>query len=398
VKIVVFGNTNNYPLRLAIALRELGHDAHLIVNLKGVLHRPESLVPEYRQIYPDWIHDCSDIPEEDYVGPSPRIGKVLSILERADALILNSFGPSLLAFIQRPVISLLTGSDLDYYANFKTISSRKSGWENNFRRSAEALLDCRLWVDFIRRQREGILRSVGVSYFHRGLVPQGDQLLDEIGIDDARRFFVYMCDESKRGRSMLPKENSVLRILCGTRLTWKMPIHAGGSMLDYKGSDVMIKGVALYVQKNSLQFDFRIVEKGMHIAETKQLVHELGLEKHVTWLQEMSINAFQAELDNADVCFEQLSDSVIGMVGLDAMARGKPVIANARPDIWQHHIREKWPVCHAVTPEDVCAQLEILLSDSRVRRKIGQNSMRFVQKYFSPESNARLCLEKLGVF
>lgn len=396
MRIVLFGNTNNYPLRLARALRDLGHDAQLLVDRKEPLHRPESLIATGRQAYPDWIHDVSDLTEEDYVGPSPRIGRVIQLLDGADALILNGLGPSLLAFVQRPTIAFLTGSDLDYYANYQTVANRKHGWDKEFRRSAAALLDCRLWVDFIRRQREGILRSTAVSYFHRGLAPAGDALLDEIGVDDSRRFFIYMCDTFGNVTHQ-PAGRRPPRIFCGSRLTWKKPIHPGGSPLDYKGSDIMIRGLAKFVEKTGKKLDIHLFEKGLHVAESKALVHELGLDAHVTWLPEVPLQQFLRAMAEADICFESLGDSCIGMVGLDAMAMGKPVIANARPEVWRRHLDEEWPVCHAVTPEDVCGQLERLLADEQYRRDVGERARRFVTKYFSPQVSARMCLEKLGI-
>ncbi len=394
MNIFVFGNTNNYPLRLAQALQELGHDTTLVVDRREPLHRPESLVPEYANGYPDWIIDFSHLSEEDYVGPSPRITQVVSLLEGADALILNSLGPSLLSFVEKPAISFLTGSDLSYYANFDTIGNRAANYDPAFRRSAAARLDARLWAGFIQRQREGILRSTAVSYFHRGMVPKDDALLDGIGVSDEQRMFIYMCRElSYEPRHTNKNERPVL--FCGTRLTWKKPIPPGASPLDYKGSDVMIHGVALFREKTGMDFDMRIFEKGLHVQEARALAHELGLDDCITWLPEMPAHDFYRELESADICFEQLGESCIGMVGLDAMAMGKPVIANAHPEIWRRHLGCEWPICHATTPEEVCSHLESLVPNPRMRSKIGKESSTFVQKHFSPRANARQCLERL---
>ncbi len=392
MRIVVFGNTNNYPLRLAQALRQLGQDATLVVDRREPLHRPESEHPEYLDQYPEWIVDCSDLSEEDYVGPSPRIGKVVSLLESADALILNSLGPSLLTYVDKPAIAFLTGSDLSYYANYATIANRAAGYESEFRRSAAARLDSRLWTDFIRRQREGLLRAIAVSYFHRGMVPSDDVLLDEIGVSDERRMFLYMCRDLPETALEVP-DNPRLRIFCGTRLTWKKPIPPGVSPLDYKGSDIMIRGVGRFHRANRIPFEFRIFEKGLHVEDTKILVEEEGLTDQVTWLSEMPLHRFYEELAAADVCIEQLGESCIGMVGLDAMAIGKPVIGNVHPEIWQRHLKEEWPICHATTAEEVEDHLMRLFTDPSLRRSIGKKARAFVLRHFSPKANARKCLD-----
>ena len=112
MKITIFGNTNNYPLRLCHALRALNHDAHLIITQKECLHRPEGLVKGYTNNYPHWIHDYTYLDEEDFISPTPKIGSIINILESSDATILNHYGPSLLEYYDAPSISFLTGSDL----------------------------------------------------------------------------------------------------------------------------------------------------------------------------------------------------------------------------------------------------------------------------------------------
>lgn len=194
MNIVVFGNTNNYPYLLAQALREGGHNVHLLVNRREILHRPESVDAGLLDGYPEWISDVSHIPDEDFVAQSERLCDIVNRLNSAQGLIVNHIGPSLLDLVDRPAIALMTGSDISHFANFATIEARQAGWEAGFRRSHGARLSNRLWSAFIQRQRAGILASVGVSYLHRGLVPEDDAILDGIGVPDDRRFFVYMAN------------------------------------------------------------------------------------------------------------------------------------------------------------------------------------------------------------
>ena len=140
MRISVFGNTNNYPYRLALALRELGHDVFLIVNDTYHLHRPESVAPELKDNYPGWILDFSDLTQDDFVGPSARIVPLLGELESSGGLILNHLGPSLLGYIGNPAIAFLTGSDLDYFANFASLSVRSETWSDEYRQTRTASL------------------------------------------------------------------------------------------------------------------------------------------------------------------------------------------------------------------------------------------------------------------
>ena len=120
----LFGNTANYPFLLAEALRSLGHQVLLILTSKELLSRPENIAAEFRSGYPDWMMDASDLQEEDYFNLSPRVAPILDQLSSCDALLLNYVGPSLLPMLGRPAIALLTGSDLDHYANPSMIEAR----------------------------------------------------------------------------------------------------------------------------------------------------------------------------------------------------------------------------------------------------------------------------------
>jgi len=111
----------------------------------------------------------------------------------------------------------------------------------------------------------------------------------------------------------------------------------------------------------------------------------------------MSLHHFKQELVQADICVDNLGQSAIGMTGLDAMATGRPLIANARLEIYAHLIKDPNPVCHAATAEEVCAQLELLVCDREKREQIGRTSRVFVLKHWSPAANAIACLERLGI-
>ena len=182
MRIACFGNTNNYPFLLARGLRELGHNALLIVNQKQALHRPENLDPSLDGNYPGWIHDYSDVSNDHFIGPTPMIIPVLRLLENSDAVILNHVGPSLLAYFDRPAIAFLTGSDLDYLARFETVSTLGRKWDDKFRASNAARLFRELWTGFVSRQRNGILRCRAVNFFPQGMLPDCDRLLDDIGV------------------------------------------------------------------------------------------------------------------------------------------------------------------------------------------------------------------------
>jgi hypothetical protein len=394
MKIGFFGNTNNYPFMLAQALRELGHDVLIVITSEELLNRPESRYPELKEHYPDWIVDAAHLSEWDMITLSPKLAPVLDALSNCETLVLNSTGPSLWPLLQRPAIALLTGSDLEHYANFTTIEVRSGCWDPAYKASAEGQMNLNLLREFVQRQRDGIREALAVRYMPRGLVPSGDAMLDELGVSDEKRVFL----PSAELELVIPtpaRHNNPVRIFCATRLTWKLPIEPGRSLLDYKGSDIMIRGLGLFYRQTGVRLDIQLVRKGLHVAETEQLVVEEGLTDQVTWSDEMSLTEVWTEFARSDIVIEQLANGAIGGAGLDAMAAERPVIGNARREMFEDCFGQPSPICQAQTAEEVCAQLKRLVFNPAKREKIGTLGRRFVEENCSPRRAAQTCLERL---
>jgi hypothetical protein len=381
VKIGFFGNTNNYPIMLARALRSLGHEVQFIVDQADALYRPEYRYPDLEP-YPDWIHDVSPVRFRHYFFPNGRRARILRILRSCDALVLNQHGPSLLHFVDRPAIALLTGSDLETFANPASSHLREGG--PVFRAMMSTLLS---------RQREGIAKARAVSFFSRGASPPGDRLLDGMGVGDERRFFVHMTDVDLI-RPHPPPQNPTLRIFCATRLNWKMPMRPGSCVLDYKGSDIMVRGLGRFVRATGVRLDIQLVEKGWDVEPTRALVDSEGLREMVTWNPEMTQKQILDHFAAADVVFEQLSSSLIGMAGLDAMAVQRPLIANARPELGGASAALARVIAQAATADEVCAQLRRLV-DASVRQQVADESRRHIEAFHSAAHAARDCLRRL---
>ena len=394
MKIGILGNTNNYPFTFAMLLRELGQEVVMMISEKELLHRPESRHPEFNEQYPSWIIDFSYLNEWDFVTLSPKLGPALDALSDCDAFILNSYWISLLPFLNAPGIVLLTGSDLSYYANFESIHARTGPWAPAYRNSPEGKLNLNRLRDLIDRQRQGIRQAIAVRSFPRGLVSADDALLDEIGVPDSKRVFLQ-ASNLDRVDYVNPPSNEPLKISCGARITWKLPVEPGRSILDYKGSDILIHGLGLFYRETGIRLEICLVKKGLHVAELMPLIEEEGLSEQITWLDEMSLFEFWNQLSQSDIIFDQLSDSAIGGAGLDGMATGRPVIGNAKREMFEDLFGEPSPICQARTPEEVCTQLKRLVYDPTEREKVGLAGRKYVEKYFNPRLAAKTILEIL---
>lgn len=395
MKIGIFGNTNNYPLRLALGLRTLGHEVVLVVNRTEALHRPESKYPQLAAGYPRWILDCSALAEDEFIAATPAIGPVLDFLAAtSDALVLNDLGPSLHEFCARPAIALLTGSDLTSYGSLSLPALRQSGWDPGYSRSPGARLSVRRMEEFVARQRAGIRAAAAVAAPLPGLVPEVDALLDEIGVARARRDFLYIAN-TDAAPTRPDKANPRLRVVNGARLNWKKPLPAGFVSLDHKGTDVLLEGFTRFIAAGG-DADLVLFRKGLHVAETEALADALGITPRVQWRDEMTLDGFSGEMTNADVVCDQLGDAFPGMVAVDAMALGLPVIANFRPDVFGGYFPEPLAAFQACTPDDVARHLTALSASARTRIDAGRAARRFARTYLSPAAQARRCLAHFG--
>jgi glycosyltransferase involved in cell wall biosynthesis len=288
MKIGIFGNTNNYPLSLAIGLQQLGCDIALVVHRKERLHRPESRYHEFESGYPEWILDCSDISENDFVAGSPVIGDVLNFLSaNSDGLILNHLGPSLREYCPLPSLALMTGSDVTYFGDYGTIESRQETWSLEYKNSPGARHVNRKWTEFISRQRTGLLNAEAVSCPFPGLVPEVDDILRDIGIPNSRRIFLYLSGALEQ-KPVPMTETKALRILNGARLNWKKPLPPGFSSQDHKGTDVLLRGFARFLKAGG-RGELVMFRKGLHIEATEALALELGISTNITWLGELNL-------------------------------------------------------------------------------------------------------------
>ena len=78
------------------------------------------------------------------------------------------------------------------------------------------------------------------------------------------------------------------------------------------------------------------------------------------------------------------------------MAVGRPLIANGRPEFLDPIAGEPSPICQATTPQEVCAQLERLTSNRELLQRTADASRDYVQRHFSSDRAAQVCLDRLG--
>lgn len=405
MKIGFLGNTNNYPFRLAWAFRELGHEVVFFVDRPACepRHRPEAHYNDISYPYPDWIKEIEPLNPKQIVLYPRALQPILRSLEVCDGVILNGLALSLGPSIHRPLIGLLTGSDLDVFANPNSVDALAtapygSDWfaRNGFMRRVMTFCKRMLFVRFGQLQRAGIAKCRLVEYAVPGLLPTGDALLDEIGIDSNRRACFMMTDIEH-----LPQPSSrndgVLRVFCAARLQWKTPaVGATVSPLDLKGTDEMLEGLRKFVLHFGRPVQICLIRFGADLNAAELLVKELGLEPYVAWLPQLTQAEFSVEMAQADIVLENFGrESCIGMAGRDAIAMGKPLVTWGKSEVFERALGEPLPIYEARTADEICARLiEIVASPVQTARH-SQGSRTFAERWFSARRAAERCVAVL---
>ncbi len=440
LKIGFWGNTNNNPFMVARALRKKGHEVLFIIDEEQRLSRPEFRYEDISTPYPEWIRDFSPLPLF-LVGnliDEEKKNWIIEALRDCDLVVLNGYAVRFADEIKKPCFIHLTGADLIPLADPKYIEVLTAAFLDNmdkqgflkknskgsiylgnklFLRVGEILMRSkyrhidfnnnymvklspwenllyvagyRLWMkEQIRRQGEGIKRSVGYIYSVPGIVPTGDRLIKKLGIPERTKITYLTVDTDYALYTPMPS-NAIPRVFNIARFNWvpETSKSRGFHELDFKGNDIMIKGIGLYYRKTGKAIDLRFVKKGKDMEETYRLCKNEGIDTLITWLDELTQKQVMEEYRKADILFDQLATSVVTMGGLEGMAVGRPLIANSRPEIYEKFLGERTAICQAKTPVEVCHWLEKLTEDAAFREKKGKESRDFVLRHFSADKMA----------
>jgi len=384
MKIGFLGNTNNYPFIIASQMREIGCEVVLYIDapVNETLHRPEFYTSNIKYPYPSWIKESARLRKSICIHfPNFLSGKILNELNTCDAVILNDYGHRYINFIKPSIttISMFSGADLDIMADYENV---KLMYLNNAKLWFLPVFIKKMFAKFsVNQLRKGIAKASLVSYFPKGIIPSGDKFLAEIFPNGNYTRFNHFHVITEGFMYNPPPDNAVFRIFSFTRFMWKGPFPPGRSEYENKGNDIMLKGIALFLKNYGKPLDIHFIEKGLHIQESKELIDSLGFSDMVTWHKEMPFKELQAHIIKSDVVFEQLGNHYVSG-GLYAMLLGRPVIGNARPEIFEPLLKEPTPICHALTAADVCDWLQKLTADKALLHNIGVSSRAYVLKHF----------------
>ncbi|MFC5498403.1 hypothetical protein ACFPOE_12735 [Caenimonas terrae] len=391
-KIAFLGNTNCMPFRYALHMKKMGHEVVFYIdsNRDERLHRPEFLFREIGYPYPDWIVELGWKPRgRDYLTWPRNLRRLVDTLnaDRWDGVVLCGEWLKLASYLKHrgAFVALLAGSDLDVVASYKQVmASRYPG-------SAVASIAAKgLQMLGAFLQRRGIRKCTLVNYYPEGINPNGDLLLQEImkGGTYARLQNRGLSVENTPYRQPSTRTGASVVVFSPTRFIWKSPLPIGYTEQENKGNDVMLRGLAQFYLKTGIAIKVHLVEKGIHVNQAKELAAALGIAHLITWHQEMSLAEILEWYAASDIILDQFGSHWLGAGAVDSMLMGRPVIGNARNDVFVRVLGQAIPMCNAVNEQEISDWLEILVADCARRDSIGVEGRDYMLRHFDAKETA----------
>ncbi len=389
MRVAFIGNVNNHPFIVCKHLKDKGVDTLFFVEAtrQNKLYRPESTgLVNYP--YPDWIKEVPQF-QHAHVMHLPHIfaKNIIDQINKCDAVILNDFAHRLIPHLRKSIIKIcmFTGGDLEIMGDFDNveqmkISSTKLKMLPQFIKKVYARYS-------VKQLRSAIKKSNLVGYFPAGLNSEGDKILNEIFEGKPFAKYSHWCMMLDGFNYTPPKKNKKVRVLNLARFIWQLPLPPGTTALENKRNDIMIDGIGLFLKANPGTLDVHFIDKGIHVEATKALIEKNNFTDAVTWHDEMPLSELSVEIEKADILFDQLGAHLIG-AGVISMAKGRPLIANARPEILQQVSTGPIPVCHATNPQEVFEWLQKLVFDEDLRIKTGILSSKFAFEFMDIRSES----------
>jgi glycosyltransferase involved in cell wall biosynthesis len=157
-----------------------------------------------------------------------------------------------------------------------------------------------------------------------------------------------------------------------------------------KRLDVLLRAVALLCGRIP-QLEVRIVGDGPERPRLHQQARELGIERFISWVGDVSVDELATEYNRADVfCLPSVQEG-FGIVFLEAMAAGKAIIAAnaaAVPEVIRNGV-----LFEPDNPEALANALILLDCDPDLRRLLSAAGSRDVEEFDTPKVARRFLTE-----
>jgi len=172
------------------------------------------------------------------------------------------------------------------------------------------------------------------------------------------------------------KKNEIIKVLYSGRLD------------PEKDIPTLVKAFAILEAKNA---ELNIIGKGLDQERIEQLVKKLNISKKVHLLGRVSEKVLIENYQNSDIFVLPSVAELEGMVVLEAMACGNPIIvSDSKDSASKDFVKGNGLLFKAKNPIDLSKKLKILIENPALRRKMSKRSLENVKEYDIKKSIQKL--------
>lgn len=168
------------------------------------------------------------------------------------------------------------------------------------------------------------------------------------------------------------------------------------NLVKLKGIDLNLRALAHFGATNpDTRWEYRVIGDGPERANLEQLARTLGIQDRVRFLGRLNHSETMQQVGDCDIFSLPSWGEAFGIVYLEAMARGRPVIGcwqNGAQDIINHQVDGLLVKPHQI--DSLYEGLNQLLTDPSECLRLGQNA-RITAERFSWDVNAQLMLRAI---
>ena len=276
-----------------------------------------------------------------------------------------------LPYIRKPYVSYATGADLTELADGKGYSGIQ------VKQAKKVFRNAKLVFYSVEKGHQKMIKKLNL----KNTVPWR-QFIDTN--------FWKMSIESQRN------DDGILKIFHPTSLDW-IPKFEGQRL---KSNDILFRGFKKFLDDGGRgKLFFR--KRGQNVRETESLVQELDLEKHVELLPDSQDREEQKRvMTKMDLVADQFGVGNFGLIALEAMSLGKPVITFLPEDAAKLSYPppdEPPPILNASTPDEIAHKL-MELQNRKILYKYSVESRKWIEKHHEESVLAKWYLKTLEDF
>lgn len=184
-------------------------------------------------------------------------------------------------------------------------------------------------------------------------------------------------DEMLR-RSLLANDAFDFVVFSASRQHWSQV----KSLSWEKANDVLIRGFAEFVKRIRPRARLVLVDWGISIGASKELIRDCGIERNVLWVEPMSVPMVGAYSTASDVVADQFLIGAWGAFMPIGLMLGVPTMSYVNEEVHRWCFPEMPPILNARTDEDVC-QLLGEITNPQHAREVSRASVRWYDSYHS---------------